>query len=342
MKAIKLIITLLILGNGMVYAQGSADPKLVKRLEKANTIKKFMAQDEGDFWKYQKSLMYQNQGFDDGHGMWAWPPSMGNFPKRVGLVTFVVFDPGYFEKTTKKYGYMQLTTSSYGALSVNDTKTLANGLYKMCLPTLKEAFASVGSTLLTPEEFATDPATHAAYENFSFQEKGFAKMFSVQGGINTLAVADGQHPHYADNLTMPDFVTAMGKQAEALGLDAVMMVKVQMGVDEEGSVLIQSVSSAMYGKNPTPKDPGKKYIAINPATGYNPYVVFSGVRMGMFDTNSMLETKEGMNVVVAVSSKNGYLVNFDDFDKLMGRICGKPVQMLNSWIKGERKPFKEK
>jgi hypothetical protein len=338
----KVILVFLVANFTNLFAQEAADGKLQKQMEKSFTIEKYLAQGDDIFWKTSKPMMYQNQGFEDGHGMWAWPPALKTFPKRVGLLTYAVFDPGFLETSVKKYGYMTLKSTEYGELTNESTQDLANNLYKMSIPALKSMFATYGSTLLTPDEFIKSDAQRQAYEGFSFKEKGISKLMSGQGGASTLANPKGFSMHYADNLSMPDFVQAIGAQATALNLDAVLVIKVQMGMDGSNNVYIQSISCAMYGPNPVAKDPNKKYVSINAATGYNSYVVYNAIKMGAFDTEHMLETKEGLNLVVQVSNKNSRVVNFDSYDKLIARICSGPVYALNAWISGGWKPFKYK
>lgn len=324
------------MGISLVNAQGS-DPKLVKLLEKSMTIDKFLALPDAEFWKYSKSMMYQNQGFDDGHGMWAWPKAFKNLPKRVGLLSFVVFDPGFFDTKVKKYGGPDIsytvTTSKSAALSIDNTQKLASFFYSEAIPAIKENFKSFGSELLTPEEFCTTDAIRQAYNTFNYQEKASAKMFSGESAANTIAVPEGQNFFYAENFTVPGFVKAIGPKAEELGLDAVVILKIQMGIDEKGTISIQSINYAMYGKNPQSKIEGKKYIAINPATGYNDYVVYSAKKMGG-------EGEQGLNVVVSVENKNGKLFKFDQVGELINKVVLGANYELNMWITGGWKPFK--
>lgn len=56
--------------------------KLSEFFKKSMTIDKFLALPEADFWKNCKSVPLQNPGFEDGHGIYAWPPAMKQFPKR--------------------------------------------------------------------------------------------------------------------------------------------------------------------------------------------------------------------------------------------------------------------
>ena len=79
-KSVFLLAVLLSLLNVRISAQ-DADPKLVKLMEKSMTIEKFLALPDDEFWKYSKAVLYQNQGFEDGHGMFAWPPALKTLPK---------------------------------------------------------------------------------------------------------------------------------------------------------------------------------------------------------------------------------------------------------------------
>jgi hypothetical protein len=335
-KSLFILLTISTLFIALVKAQ-EADPKLVKLLEKSMTIDKFLALPDAEFWKYSKSMMYQNQGFEDGHGMWAWPLALKNMPKRVGLLSFVVFDPGFFDTKVKKYGGPDIsytvTTTSSAAISIDNTQKLANFFYNETIPELKENFKSFGCELLTPEEFATSDVLKQAYSTFGYEEKASAKLFSGESAANTIAVPEGQNFFYAENFTVPGFVKAIGPKASELGLDAVAILKIQMGIDDKGTISIQAISWAMYGKNPQPKIEGKKYVAINPATGYNESVVYSAKKLGG-------EGEQGLNVVVSVENKNGKLYKFEHVGKLINKLVLGANYELNMWITGGWKPFK--
>lgn len=340
----RIIITLTLIGSlavSLMAQTESTDPKLVKLFEKSMTISKFMAQKDEDFWKSAKGFMYQNQGFDDGHGMYAWPPAMKSFPKRVGLLSFMVFDPGFFETTSKTFGYVTLVKTQSGFMKASTTQELARGMYEMSIASLKKDFENYGSTLLTPEEFLTTDALREAYRTFDFKEKGLARMMSSESSANVLSVPEGFFAYYAENMTMPAYVDAITAKIRELGLDAAIIIKIQMGAVDE-TISLQSVSMAMYGPNPVPKDPNKKYVAINPATGYHDGVVYNAVKMGAFDTDNMLETKEGLNILLFARNKNGELSDFNGLDRLLAKICSGNTYCFNMWITGAWKPFKYK
>lgn len=339
MKTVSFLLTFLV---AVIFIQSRAqetDPKLVKAFDKAMTIEKFLALSDDDFWKFSKPMMYQNQGFDDGHGMFTWPPSMKTFPKRVGLLSFIVFDPGFFDAKVKKYGGPDIsytvTTTKSAALSIDNTRALADFFYQESLPELKDNFKSFGAELLTPEEFITSEEIRKAYNTFNYEEKASAKMFSGESAANTIAVPAGQNFFYAENFTVPGFVKAIGPKSEELGLDAVLIIKIEMGIDDKGTISVQSMNYAMYGKNPTPKDPDKRYVAVNPATGYNDYVVYSAKKLGG-------EKEAAMNVVLSMENKTSKVYHFEGIGKLVNKLALGANYELNMWIKGDWKPFKYK
>jgi hypothetical protein len=115
-----------------------------------------------------------------------------------------------------------------------------------------------------------------------------------------------------------------------------------MGVDGKGTIALQSITSALYGPNPVPKDPNKMYVAINPATGYHEGVVYAAAKLGAFDNDNLLKTKEGLNIVVFARNDKGARSDFRDFDKLLARVTGGVNYTLNMWITGGWKPFQYK
>jgi hypothetical protein len=253
----------------------------------------------------------------------------------------MVFDPGLFETTSKNYGYMTLARTESGFLTASTTAELTKVLYEMSIADLKKDFSNYGAALLTPDEFLTSDEQRQAYNIFPFKEKGLAKMMSSESKANTLSVPEGYATYYAENMTMPGYVDAITAKIKELGLDAALVVKVQMGANGE-TISIQSITTALYGPNPVPKDPDKKYVAINPATGYHDGVVYNAVKMGAFDTENMLETEEGLNILVFARSKTGEIADFNDFGKLLARISGGNNYTFNMWVTGGWKPFKYK
>ena len=344
-KSVFLLAVLLSLLNVRISAQ-DADPKLVKLMEKSMTIEKFLALPDDEFWKYSKAVLYQNQGFEDGHGVFAWLPALKTLSKTVGILSFMVFDPGFFEVSSKRYGGPDISykvTSYKGAsLALENTVAFADFFYNETLPELKENFKSFGSELLTPDEFLTSDALKQPSNSFTSEEKGLGKLMSKEGSYQTLATPAGHKIYYAENFTTPAFLDAIGPKAAELGLDAVIILKIQLGIDEKGTISVQSMNYGMYGKNPVPKDPGKKYVAVNPATGYHDFVVYSAKKMGAFDLDAMLKTEEGMNVVVSVENKTSKLYKFDGIGKLINKLVLGANYELNMWATGGWKPFKYK
>ena len=90
------------------------------------------------------------------------------------------------------------------------------------------------------------------------------------------------------------------------------------------------------------KIPGKKYVAVNPATGYHDYVVYDAKKLGAYDLESLLKTEEGMNVVVSVANKTGKLTRLEGVGKLINQLVLGANYEMNQWITGAWKPFKYK
>jgi len=340
-RKIILLTCIAVFAIGSQAQQEVIDPKVKKVFEKGITISKFLAQKDEDFWKNSKPLMYQFQGFKDGHGMYAWPPAAKQFPRKVGLLTFLVFDPGLFEQTAKKMGYLTLVTTTAGALKASTTKEMSEILYNLSIGELKKSFNSFGAELLSPDEFANTDKLKEIYKDFSFKESGLSKMLSGESGANTLAVPNNFAVYFAENLTMPTYVDVVTSKIKELGLDAGLVVKIQLGAVDQ-TMFIQSISSVLYGPNPVPKDPKVKYVNINPATGYHEGVVYNGIKMGAFDTKNMLETKEGLNILIFARSNKSEMADFTGFDTLLNKIVSGTCYSYNMWVKGDWKPFQFK
>lgn len=107
----------------------------------------------------------------NGGGYAPYYPALETPPKKVALVTFAVFDPGYTE--TKKTDQAYTTTYNFKTVrnSNENMNAMLNGWYNLGLEPLKKSFESYGMELLTPDQFLDTDEKKDAYKNFEFEGK---------------------------------------------------------------------------------------------------------------------------------------------------------------------------
>ena len=106
------------------------------------------------------------------------------YPKRVGLISFYVFDTGTYEYNAMNavYGSPSFTDASGKSFvkvgetfGLNDRQAniFATLFAERAVPRMKELFSEKGMTLLTPVEFLENEAQLEAYFSFELPKSGF-------------------------------------------------------------------------------------------------------------------------------------------------------------------------
>src|SRR5258705_10247426 len=121
-----------------------------------------------------------NAGREDGRGLVPYYKALGAPPKRVALISFYVWDCGNTKESSWNiyggdYVYVVHNTRKHN-LESGSTAVLATELHDASIGPIKEAFAAVGTQLLTPEEFLDTDAKKEAYANFNLEIGGFGKF----------------------------------------------------------------------------------------------------------------------------------------------------------------------
>ena len=220
------------------------------------------------------------QGSESGRGPQPYLKALGAPPARIALITFYVRDIG-----TKKENSYTIYAGNYIYKTKSTRRTsvdlgsigiLATELHDASIASMKEAFAGVGSELLTPDEFLDTDAKREAYQNFTFElgffEKAARKLLARDTpGWSFVGAPAGYRVielTTVSNIKSNDFRLAttgagVGEVAQkaghdlakALGVDAVLFVYnfVQGGKD---TISLRGSYMYLFGPNPVP-DTGK-------------------------------------------------------------------------------------
>jgi hypothetical protein len=216
--------------------------------------------------KVDLSLANGNADGDaSGRGPRPYLQALGGLPKRVGLVSFYVWDCGNKRENVYnpvyKYKYTQSTTD-------NAAGAFASMLHDASIAGLKQTFSGFGMTLLTPPEFLDTPEKRAAYEGFKLQVGGMDSFFrTLQNkdqyhGIGAadgyrlmelVTVGDTRGHHFdlaARGIGVEKIAVSLGHDlATSLGLDAVAVL---YNVVQADNRTISLVGSYLYLFGPNP------------------------------------------------------------------------------------------
>jgi len=220
-----------------------------------------------------------NAGREDGRGLVPYYKALGAPPKRVALISFYVWDCGNKKESSYNiyggdYTY-HVKNSRTRNLEAEAVDMLANELHDASIGAVKEAFAAVGTQLLTPDEFLDTDAKKEAYENFKLEIGGFGRfLHSVQKRghddwqwgapdgyrvIELTTVGDVKGNHFQLGMTgvgIGKAAISLGHDfAGALGVDAVAILY-NVVQAESKSIRMRGAGLYMFGPNPLP-DTGK-------------------------------------------------------------------------------------
>ena len=177
-------------------------------------------------------------------------------PKKVGLISFYLWDSGTFEFNAMAHQYGGVYQETAG-LTPKGANHFATKLAEAGIPALKNAFAAQGMELLLPVEFAKTDQQRQAYVNFALPmgKLGGAALNIAQWIQKTPKASsaatgfNGIHTHLWQDATM---LTALEELRQQLGLD-VIAVLANTSVSDKKGVMLTGVEFYMYGHNPVPK-----------------------------------------------------------------------------------------
>jgi len=174
-------------------------------------------------------------------------------PKRVGLISFYVFDTGSHNYRTmadatryENWGMVDLTANDF-----------ASDFAVSGVPAMKEEFAAHGLELLTPDEFLETPKQVHKYLSFKMPEDGFQKFGKGMREIfdknpNATGAAHGFSMIPTHLWMNPDILRSLETLRQDLGLDALVVLTNSTSTNKDTSILA-SVAMQMFGPNPVPK-----------------------------------------------------------------------------------------
>jgi hypothetical protein len=234
-------------------------------------------------------------------------------PKKVGLITFYIFDSGSSEFSAMRKVYGGTYSSIYG-ITEQTANEFASEFSEIAVPILKREFAAKGMELLTPNEFLDTPQKVTAYVHFELPKGGLQK--ATEATVNWLdrnpgaaGAADGYRmiPLHSSFLNK-DVMFALEKLRQELDLDALVAFS-HLTSGQKNVVIFSSAYLQMFGPNPQPLPDNKMQAKFwQPTIPYPSGTFgkgFKGVPFHKWKTRKVAETTEyeGYDVIVEAMSQ---------------------------------------
>jgi hypothetical protein len=200
--------------------------------------------------------------FVDGHGNYPDLSSKKEFPKKIALVSFYVWDNNFIDDI--KSPKMLWAESSW--ITTDNENRLANELSKYSVNAVEHRFDSLGIDVISPKDFTA--SQKRVYDSLQIHyATSYRKKVpdSIQYGI----CAASQYHFMKIPLKQFDYLFSddMGNMAELLGVDAVLVIENQVEYDgRTGS--IHEITMNLYGANPVKKSTTNTVKNSN-GNGYN-------------------------------------------------------------------------
>ncbi len=139
--------------------------------------------------KVKLDMPLEGRAYKNGTGYSLNPKMLDELPKKVALVSFYTFDPGFTRtwsinlSSSSTHGYVTTRTSK----SISSTKKrnskgdagpIAVGFYYSAIDILKTKFKEMGMDLLEPEEFLDTEEKRDFYANYEIEKSRFNDFMS--------------------------------------------------------------------------------------------------------------------------------------------------------------------
>jgi len=178
------------------------------------------------------------------------------YPKRVGLISYYVFDTGVHEFNAMAATYGGTYAKSFG-LNDSGANLFASEFAKRGVPVLKERFREHGMELLTPVEFLENDAQKRAYIDFELPESGYQKFAKgirswLDQNPSANGAADGFEMIPTHLWTDPGILRALDELRVTLGLDG-LAVLTNLTSSNQKTVRFAGAALEIFGPNPEPK-----------------------------------------------------------------------------------------
>lgn len=261
-----------------------------------------------------------------------------DFPKRVGLISFYLFDTGVHDFNAMAATYGGSYSKSFGLNEVG-ANLFATEFSKRGVPILKERFAEHGMELLTPAEFLDSQAKIDAYLGLELPKSGWQKFAkAIRGWLdknpNATGAADGYSMTPTHLWLDAGVLGALEEMRKSLGLDALVTVANNSGSNPK-TVGFGGASLLIFGPNPEPKPekfakywfPGLAYVQGHFGKGFKglTFAYWSKGKAGK--TTSILDPLSGNSTTY--SGKAIERAEYDGYEGIIDALAQKTLDELD-------------
>lgn len=147
--------------------------------------------------KVKLDMPLEGRAYKNGTGYTLNPKMLDALPKKIALVSFYTFDPGFTKTwssstTTSGYYYDTKTTTRHTEKlnSGGNAGHIALGFYVSAIDILKTRFKEMGMELLEPSEFLDTEEKRTFYKNFEIEHSKFNDFLAkaLNSGANHDAI----------------------------------------------------------------------------------------------------------------------------------------------------------
>ncbi len=210
--------------------------------------------------------------FVDGHGNYPNLNAQSQFPKKVALISFYVWNN---ELVTTGKTVQDFWNGSYWIDSLRGNK-LASSLIGYSLESIVHRFDSLGTVLITPSNFT--PEQQLVYDSIQIHYlKSYRKKVPDSIQYDLCSAEPFRFIKLPAQKLDTDFSDSFKDLAKALNVDAVLIIENQ--VSYTGALgLINTISMNMYGFNPLKKEDGTA-PALKKGLKFNEFLLYASIEL---------------------------------------------------------------
>ncbi len=242
--------------------------------------------------KVKLDMPLEGRAYKNGSGYALNPKMLDEMPKKVALVSFYTFDPGFTQSysTSTTVGNIKTTrTTTIKRNSGGNAGVIALGFYYEAIDLLKEDFQKMGMQLMEPEEFLDSEKKKEVYNSFRVEQSkfnaavnsllnnptGHASVYAYPDNYKVINVDNEPFANYTKKGMFPVYksevsdsqlwtmskcgkeVSSINELTKALDVDAVVFFYSTIYVPKDGEIILNNVNLLMFGPNPQPDKVGK-------------------------------------------------------------------------------------
>lgn len=223
-------------------------------------------------------------------------------PKKVGLITFYIFDPSTPNKNSMGSTYVAEYSRIMGGIE-KQASVYATPLASIAVPILKRDFGARGMEILTPIEFLDTEDKLRAYVDFELPKGGLEKATAatvawVSQTTDVAGAADGYRmfPLHSSFLNKKVMIS-LEELRQTLELDALIAVTNLTQSSKKG-LMLTGAQMQVFGKNPVPLPENKLQAKF-----WQPTIPYTSATYGKGFKGATIGSREGYDVLVEALSK---------------------------------------